>query len=79
MSILIFFLYQGTQILGYAHIQFLPDQRSAIHIIAVDKNQPSQRFGSQFLALIEKWLHSLGIKSAYTEFQEKQCQILFQK
>ncbi len=63
-------LYQGTEIIAYAHIQFWPDHRSAIRIIAVHENKRNQNFGTRFLALIEKWLHSLGIKSIHAESRQ---------
>lgn len=59
--------YQGTEVIGYAHIQFWPDSRTAIRIIVVDENKRSQNAGSQFLALIEKWLKSLSIKGIHAE------------
>lgn len=60
-------LYQSTEIVAYAHIHFWPDKRAAIRIIATDENKRNQSFGSKFLALIEKWLNSLGIKSIHAE------------
>ncbi len=63
-------LYQGTEIIAYAHIQFWTDQRAAIRIIATDENKRNQSFGSRFLALIEKWLHSVGIKSIHAESRQ---------
>ncbi len=63
-------LYQGTEIIGYAHIQFWPDQRAAIRIIVVDETKRNQSFGSRFLALIEKWLKSLGVKSVHAESRQ---------
>jgi GrpB-like predicted nucleotidyltransferase (UPF0157 family) len=63
-------LYQGTEIIAYAHIQFWPDKRTAIRIIATDENKRNQNSGSQFLALIEKWLKSLGIKSIHAESRQ---------
>lgn len=63
-------LYQGTEIVAYAHIQFWPDKRAAIRIIATDENKRNQGFGSRFLMLIEKWLKSLGIKSIHAEFRK---------
>lgn len=63
-------LYQGIDIVAYAHIQFWPDQRAAIRIMATDENKRNQNFGSKFLALIEKWLRSLGIKSIHAESRE---------
>ena len=63
-------LYQACEIIGYVHIQFWPDQRAAIRIIAVDENKRNQNAGSQFLALIEKWLKSLGVKSIHAESRQ---------
>lgn len=63
-------LYQGTEIIGYAHIQFRPDQRAAIRIIAIDENKRNQNSGSLFLALIAKWLKSLGVKSIHAESRQ---------
>jgi len=63
-------LYQGVEIIGYAHIQFWPDKRAAIRIIAVDEDKRNQNAGSVFLALIEKWLKSLGIKSIQAESRQ---------
>lgn len=60
-------LYQGAEIIGYAHIQFWPNHRAAIRIIAVDEDKRNQNAGSKFLTLIEKWLKSLGIKSIHIE------------
>ena len=60
-------LYQGTEIVAYAHIQFWPDKRAAIRIIATDENKRNQNSGSVFLALIEKWLKSLEFKSIHAE------------
>lgn len=63
-------LYQGTEIVAYAHIQFWQNQRAAIRIIATDENKRNQNSGSQFLALIEKWLKSLGVKSLHAESRQ---------
>lgn len=63
-------LYQGTEIVAYAHIQFWPDQRAAIRIIAVDEDKRNQNSGSVFLALIEKWLKSLEFKSIHAESRQ---------
>ena len=63
-------LYQGVEIIGYAHIQFWPDKRVAIRIIVVDENKQNQNSGSVFLAFLEKWLRSLGIKSIHAESRQ---------
>jgi GrpB-like predicted nucleotidyltransferase (UPF0157 family)/predicted GNAT family acetyltransferase len=59
--------YQGTEIIGYVHIQFWPESRAAIRIIAVDDDKRGQNAGSQFLTLTEKWLKGLKIKSIHAE------------
>lgn len=51
-----FVLYQGVEIIGYAHVQLWPENRAAIRIIVIDKRKRNYGFGSQFLSLIEKWL-----------------------
>jgi len=63
-------LYQGTEIVAYTHIQFWSDQRAAIRIIATDENKRNQNSGSVFLALIEKWLKSFGVKSIHAESRQ---------
>jgi GrpB-like predicted nucleotidyltransferase (UPF0157 family) len=63
-------LYHGTEIIGYAHVQFWPDKRVAIRIIAVDEDKRNRNSGSVFLALIEKWLKNLGVKSIHVESRQ---------
>ncbi len=60
-------LYQGTEIIGYTHIQFWSDHRAAIRIIVIDEDRRNKNAGSKFLALSEKWLKSLGVKSIQAE------------
>ncbi|HCJ1102230.1 TPA: GNAT family N-acetyltransferase [Legionella pneumophila] len=63
-------LYQGTEIIGYAHIQFWTDRRAAIRIIAIDEGTRRKNAGSTFLVLIEKWLKNLGVKSIHAESRQ---------
>lgn len=60
-------LYQGTKIIGYAHIQLWPDNRSALRIIVIDEDNRSRGFGTRFLAFIEKWLKAKARKSLHIE------------
>jgi GrpB-like predicted nucleotidyltransferase (UPF0157 family)/GNAT superfamily N-acetyltransferase len=60
-------LYQGTEIIGYAHIQFWPDNRAALRIILIDESVRHHGLGGQFLSLLENWLKSKGINSLHTE------------
>jgi GrpB-like predicted nucleotidyltransferase (UPF0157 family)/GNAT superfamily N-acetyltransferase len=63
-------LYEGTEVIGYAHIQFGPDQRAAIRMIAVDDHQRNQNAGSNFLAFIERWLQRLGVKNIHAQSRQ---------
>jgi GrpB-like predicted nucleotidyltransferase (UPF0157 family) len=63
-------LYQGTEIIGYAHIQFWSDRRAAIRVIAIDEGKRRKNTGSTFLVLIEKLLKSLGVKSIHAESRQ---------
>jgi len=60
-------LYQGIEIIGYAHIQFWPKQRAALRIIVIDEAHRQHGFGSQFLQLCEQWLKKQGITSLHDE------------
>ncbi|WP_068470572.1 GNAT family N-acetyltransferase [Candidatus Protochlamydia phocaeensis] len=60
-------LYQGVEMLGYAHIQFWQGQRAALRIFVIDEPYRHQGFGSQFLELCEQWLKRQGIKSIHDE------------
>ncbi|MAP25178.1 MAG: GNAT family N-acetyltransferase [Rickettsiales bacterium] len=53
-------LYKGVNIVGYAHVQFLPDNRSALRMIAIDKREQGKGYGGKFISLIEKWLKLEG-------------------
>lgn len=60
-------LFQGVEMIGYAHIQLWPDQRAALRIFVIDEPFRQQGFGSQFLQLCEQWLKKQGICSLHDE------------
>jgi GNAT superfamily N-acetyltransferase len=62
-----FVLYQGVEIIGYAHIQLWPDHRAALRIFVIDEAYRHHGFGSQFLQLCERWLKKQGIRSLHDE------------
>jgi GrpB-like predicted nucleotidyltransferase (UPF0157 family)/GNAT superfamily N-acetyltransferase len=62
-----FLLYQGTKIIGYSHIQLLPESKAALRIIVLLEKSRRQNFGSHFLETIEKWLKVHGYKSLHVE------------
>ncbi|KTC72542.1 glutamate rich protein GrpB [Legionella birminghamensis] len=60
-------LYQGTEIIGYTHLQLWPHHRVAMRIIVIKEEKRNHQYGSQFLGLCEKWLKSQGYKSLHIE------------
>lgn len=60
-------LYQGSEIIGYAHLQLWPNNRVAMRIIVIEEGKRNQGFGSIFLAMCEKWLERKGYKSFHAE------------
>jgi GrpB-like predicted nucleotidyltransferase (UPF0157 family) len=60
-------LYQGTEIIGYAHLQLWAGERAAMRIIVIDESKRNNHFGGKFLHLCEKWLKTQKYKSIHTE------------
>lgn len=64
-------LYKGTNIVGYAHIQFWPENRAALRIIVIDESLRGQGLGGQFLSLCERWLKQKGFTVLQTQASPK--------
>lgn len=64
-------MYQGTTIIGYAHVQLWKEARAALRIIVIREENRNQGFGTQFLELIEKWLRLKNYKSLQVESSEE--------
>lgn len=62
-----FVFYQGTNIIGYAHIQLWPDHRAALRIIVMDEEIRGQGLGGTFLSLCERWLKHKGFQVLQTQ------------
>ncbi len=60
-------LYQGVEMVGYAHIQFWPDLRAALRILVINEPYRHHGLGSHFLQLCEQWLKKQGIHSLHDE------------
>lgn len=60
-------LYLGIEIIGYAHIQFWPNQRVALRIFVIDEAYQNFGYGSKFLKLCEQWLKTQNIISIHDE------------
>lgn len=68
-----FVLYQGWQIIGYAHIQLWPEKRAALRIIVLDESKRAHGSGGQFLTMIERWLKAQGYTTLHTESSPQAC------
>ncbi|KTD45535.1 glutamate rich protein GrpB [Legionella rubrilucens] len=62
-----FVLFQGSEIIGYAHLQLWPEARAALRIIVIDEAKRNRQCGSQLLALCEKWLKQQGYQRLHLE------------
>lgn len=60
-------LSKGCEIIGYAHIQFWPDQRAALRIIVIEEEHRKKGLGKKFLVDLERWLTHQNIKSLHTQ------------
>jgi GrpB-like predicted nucleotidyltransferase (UPF0157 family) len=62
-----FVLYQGVDVIGYSHIELLPNKKALLHIITINEENHSQGFGKYFLNLIEKWFKEKSYKSIHVQ------------
>jgi GrpB-like predicted nucleotidyltransferase (UPF0157 family)/GNAT superfamily N-acetyltransferase len=60
-----FVLFQGSDIIGYAHLQLWPKGRAALRILVIDETKRNHQYGSQLLTLCEKWLKSQSYLSVH--------------
>lgn len=60
-------LYQGTTIVGYAHLQLWPERRAAMRIVVIDEPFRNKGFGGQFLDMCETWLKAHDYKILHVE------------
>ncbi|MDF3034717.1 MAG: grpB [Alphaproteobacteria bacterium] len=64
-------LMKGCSIIGYAHLQFWPDNRAALRIIVMEEAHRNQGLGRQFLRGLERWLTHQGMTSLHTQASPK--------
>lgn len=60
-------MYQGTEIIGYAHLQLWPQKRVAMRIIVIDEHFRNLGHGSQLLMICEKWFKQQGYQALQME------------
>lgn len=60
-------LMKGCEIIGYAHLQFWPDNRAALRIIVIEEAYRGKGVGGEFLKKLERWLSHQNIKSLHTQ------------
>lgn len=68
-----FVLYQGVEIVGYAHVQLWPDKRAAIRIMVIDEAQRGHGYGREFIHLLEQWLKLHDFKGVHIESPSTAC------
>ena len=62
-----FMLYEGVEIIGYAHVQLWPEKRAAVRLIVIDEAERGKSYGRQLIQLIEKWLMANSYQSVHVE------------
>ena len=60
-------LYKGAIIVGYAHVELWPEQRSVIRGMMIAAAARGNRYGKAFLFFIEQWLRYNGYKYVCTQ------------
>jgi GrpB-like predicted nucleotidyltransferase (UPF0157 family) len=60
-------LYQGTEIIGYAHIQVWKYSKAAIHVIIIDETKRNNNLDNVFLSLCKNWLIRRGYNSIHSK------------
>lgn len=68
----------NSHIIGYAHIQFWPGQRSALRMVVIEEEERYGGMGRQFLKYLEQWLVQQGIGSIHLQSSE-QARLFYQK
>lgn len=67
-----FILYKGIDIIGYAHVQIIPGQRTLLKMIVIDEKYKNKDYDTELLKFIEKWLKLESHRSIqYESFQNK--------
>jgi pimeloyl-ACP methyl ester carboxylesterase len=62
-----FILYEGSELVGYAHIQLWPEARAAIRIIVIEEKHRGRGLGRDLLEHCERRLKARGIRLLQAE------------
>lgn len=60
-------LYDGDEVIGYAHVQMWPDHRAALRIIVIDEQRRGQGMGKYLMDYCEEELKRRGVALFQTE------------
>jgi|GEM_PF-278469 spectinomycin phosphotransferase len=60
-------LYNGDEVIGYAHVQLWPDQRAALRMIVIDEQKRGSGMGKYLMDHCEQELKQLGVILLQTE------------
>jgi GNAT superfamily N-acetyltransferase len=62
-----FILEYNDEMVGYAHVQFWPNQRAALRILVIDEKYRNHGYGTKILQLCEQWLKEQNFISLHDE------------
>lgn len=74
-----FVLYKNNDIVGYAHIESLPDFQAQLKQLIIDNAHRNQGLGSQFLALCKRWVSHHGFHKLIPAPEQISCSFLRKK
>ncbi|MFZ4115509.1 MAG: GNAT family N-acetyltransferase [Chthoniobacterales bacterium] len=74
-----YLLYQGSEIVGYLHLQLWGKSRSALRIMVIDQEYQRLGLGKKFLADVERWLREQGIRSLHVQSSPEAHQFYLQQ
>ncbi|MCB1111181.1 MAG: GNAT family N-acetyltransferase [Chlamydiales bacterium] len=66
-------LYDGVEVIGYAHVQMWPDHRAALRIIVIDEQRRGQGMGKCLMDHCEQVLKHRGVTLLQTEASPNAC------
>lgn len=62
-----YLFYQGSEIVGYLHLQLWEKSRSALRIMVIDEKYQRCGLGGNFLTDVERWLREQGVRQLHIQ------------
>lgn len=74
-----FLFYKNADIIGYAHIESLPESQAQLKLLIIDEAYRNRGYGSQFLALCKRWVSHHGFNKLIPAPEQASCEFLNKK